>query len=220
MQLRYLKSALVPEGDGSIGKEKVTAVAWSPNGCKLAVCTMNGMITLFDERGEEMEKFSTSTANMKPKDLIIKGLAFSPNNDKLGVAQSDSIVLVYKLGLGWGDAKSICNKFAQQIPITGLCWPVGRSNDLIFGLMDGKVRVGQLKMNSSATLYDTDSYVVALAGSPDGNGIVSAHLNGSIHRYFFGDNGGKLISLPNTWFRNCPYCKINSIVFTIPPVVL
>ncbi len=202
MQLRHLKSALVPEGDGSIGKEKVTAVAWSPNGYKLAVCTVNGMITLFDERGEEMEKFSTSTANMNPKDLIIKGLAFSPNNDKLGVAQSDSIVLVYKLGLGWGDAKSICSKLVQQTPITGLCWPVGRPNDLIFGLVDGKVRVGQLKMNSSATLYDADSYVVAVAGNPDGNGIVSSHLDGSIHRYFFGETGGKFTRLPNTWFRN------------------
>jgi len=28
------------------------------------------------------------------------------------VAQSDNIVFIYKLGVEWGEKKSICNKFA------------------------------------------------------------------------------------------------------------
>jgi intraflagellar transport protein 172 len=38
-------------------------------------------------------------------------MAFSPQSDKLAVAQSDNMVFVYKLGSEWGEKKSICNKF-------------------------------------------------------------------------------------------------------------
>ena len=40
-------------------------------------------------------------------------MAFSPDSSRLAIAQSDNIVFVYKLGLEWGDKKSICNKFLQ-----------------------------------------------------------------------------------------------------------
>lgn len=48
-------------------------------------------------------------------------------------------------------------------------------------------QVGQLRSNKPATLYEhpTRSYVVALTGSPDGRGILSAHLDGSVYRFFF-----------------------------------
>jgi intraflagellar transport protein 172 len=38
-------------------------------------------------------------------------MAFSPDSQKLAIAQSDNIVFVYKLGSDWGEKKSICNKF-------------------------------------------------------------------------------------------------------------
>ena len=62
-------------------------------------------------------------------------------------------MFVYKLGLEWGDKKSICNKFLQHSPITALTWPNHRHNELVFGLSEGKVKVGQLKTNKAATLY-------------------------------------------------------------------
>jgi intraflagellar transport protein 172 len=46
---------------------------------------------------------------------------------------------VYKLGLDWGDKKSICNKFIQTSDITCLTWPKEQPNALVFGLADGKV---------------------------------------------------------------------------------
>lgn len=57
MQLRHLRTALLPggageEGDGGFNgafKEKVTAVAWAPNNQKFAVCTADRVVTLFDE---------------------------------------------------------------------------------------------------------------------------------------------------------------------------
>ena len=48
-------------------------------------------------------------------------MAFSPDGAKLAVAQSDNIIFVYKLGSGWGEKKSICNKFLQASPPTAVC---------------------------------------------------------------------------------------------------
>jgi intraflagellar transport protein 172 len=67
-------------------------------------------------------------------------MAFSPDNQKLAVAQSDNIVFIYKLGLEWGEKKSICNKFAQNSAVTCMCWPKDRHNDLVIGLAEGKIR--------------------------------------------------------------------------------
>lgn len=56
---------------------------------------------------------------------------FSPDSTKLAIGQSDNIVFVYKLGLEWGDKKSICNKFQQNHSITSLAWPLSHPNELL-----------------------------------------------------------------------------------------
>jgi intraflagellar transport protein 172 len=156
----------------------------------LAIADHNRFVHLFDENGERRDKFATKAADPKAaKTYVIRGMQFSPDSTKLAIAQSDNIVFVYKLGLDWGDKKSICNKFQQTSTVTSLCWPNGRYTDLIFGVADGKVKMGFLKTNKSQTLYSTDSYVVAIAASADGLGIVSGHLDGSVYRYFFNDDG-------------------------------
>ena len=66
-------------------------------------------------------------------------MAFSPDSTKLAIAQSDSVVFVYKLGLDWDEKKSICNKFVQTSEVTCLTWPKDQSNLIVFGLADGKV---------------------------------------------------------------------------------
>lgn len=42
---------------------RVTALAWSPNNVKLAVCTVDRVVLLFDEHGEKKDKFATKPAN-------------------------------------------------------------------------------------------------------------------------------------------------------------
>ena len=103
-----------------------------------------------------------------PRNYIVRALAFSPDSNKLAIAQSDDIVFIYKLGDNWKDKKTICNKFSQTVSVTSLCWPSGRPNDVVFGLADGKVRIGILRSNKSGNLYNTDSYCVSLALGPDG----------------------------------------------------
>ncbi len=44
-----------------------------------------------------------------------------------------------------------------------------------------------MKTNKAATLFQTESCVVSTASSPDGNAIVSGHLDGTINRFFFDD---------------------------------
>ena len=81
--------------------------------------------------------------------------------------------------------KSICNKFAGTSPVTSLIWPANHPYEVIYGLSEGKVKIGQLRSNKHQTLYAADSYVVALAAAPNGSGIISGHLDGSIYRYNF-----------------------------------
>lgn len=101
----------------------------------------------------------------------------------MAVAQSDNIVFVYKIGTEWNERKSICNKFPTSSSVTCLNWPKEHANDIVFGLAEGKVKSGVLRSNKSQVLYSTDSYVVALTCSRDGNSVLSGHLDGSIYAY-------------------------------------
>jgi intraflagellar transport protein 172 len=69
MQLKYFQTINPP----STGILKVTAICWSPNGKKLAVCTADRVVLLFDEFGVRKDKFST-----KPIDKVglLSGLEF------------------------------------------------------------------------------------------------------------------------------------------------
>lgn len=98
-----------------------------------------------------------------------------------------------RLGEQWSDKKSICNKLPQNSPVTCMAWPKDRLNELVFGVADGKVKLGMLKTNKTYTMYThpEGSYVVAVAASPNGQAVVSAHLDGSIWKFNFpAEEGG------------------------------
>ena len=90
-----------------------------------------------------------------------------------------------------GEKKAIVNKFNQHEQVTTMLWPSSYPNNVIIGLSDGKVRVGNSKTNKSSTLYPTGSYVVSLACSPDGTGFVSGHADGKIYQFLFDDGNGE-----------------------------
>ncbi|CAC5423828.1 IFT172 [Mytilus coruscus] len=185
MQLKHMKNLLSPQD----GAAKVCVITWSPNNQKMAVCTSDRVILLFDEQGEKRDKFSLKPADPKygKKSYTVKGLAFSPDSTKIAVGQTDNIIYVYKIGDDWGEKKVICNKFVQQSAVTCLMWPP--EQPIVFGLADGKVRSANIKTNKSSTIYGTDSYVVSLASNPSGKGFLSGHADGAIVRYFFDDEG-------------------------------
>jgi len=181
MQLRYLKN-LHPPVDGM---SKVTSISWSLNTSRLATVGADKIVQLFDEHGEKQDRFSTKPADKGQRTYIVRTIEFSPDSTKLAVAQSDNIVFVYKLGNDWKDKKSICNKFQQTSSVTCLAWPAGHPNEVVFGLAEGKVKVGQLKSNKAAVLFQTESFVVAMCSGPDGNSVLTGHLDGSIYRFSF-----------------------------------
>ncbi|KAJ1625158.1 WD40-repeat-containing domain protein [Pavlovales sp. CCMP2436] len=220
MQLRHLKTIHPPQE----GIAKVTAICWSPNNRRVAVVTTDRVVHLFDENGDRRDKFSTKPADAaRVKNYMVRGMAWSPDSSKLAVAQSDNIVFVYKLGTEWGDRKSICNKFHQQVriactgghsarqaaiasqtsqpsqpaeragsglsSITCVCWPSEHPHEVVFGLAEGKVKIGQLRSNKPLTLYSTDSYVVSCCARMDGNAVLSGHLDGSVYRFVFDESG-------------------------------
>ena len=120
------------------------------------------------------------------RDYQVSFLVFSPDCTKLAVAQTDNVIYIYKLGLDWGEKKSICNKFIQNSDITGLSWPASQAN-VIFGLTDGRVRLGNLKTNKSATLYQIDSPCISLTNNIPGTAVLSGHLDGTLAKFYFDD---------------------------------
>eukprot|EP00899_Mesostigma_viride_P028336 jgi/Mesvir1/8688/Mv02626-RA.1 len=189
MQLRHLKCILPPQE----GFSKVTSLTWSSNNQRLAAVTTDRVVHLFDENGERKDKFSTKPGDSKgPKNYIVRGMAWSPDSTRLAIAQSDNTLFVYKLGLDWGEKKSICNKFHQSSSITCVVWPNNKPNEVVYGLAEGKIKIGILKSNKPATLYahPEGSYVVSICATPDGNCIITGHLDGSLYRYYFDDGTG------------------------------
>ncbi|XP_041831040.1 intraflagellar transport protein 172 homolog [Melanotaenia boesemani] len=197
MQLKHLKTLLTPQE----GSAKVTCMAWAPNNTKFAVCTVDRVVLLYDEQGERRDKFSTKPLDPKygKQSYVVNDLVFSPDSTKIAIGQSDNIIFVYKIGEDWGDKKAICNKFVQTSAVTRLLWP--SENAIVFGLVDGKVRIANTQTNKSSTIYATESFVVSLASNVSGKGILSGHADGTVVRYFFdsegsGESQGKLLTHP------------------------
>ncbi|KAJ3125766.1 hypothetical protein HK098_008226 [Nowakowskiella sp. JEL0407] len=200
MQIRHLKTIIAP----SDTLNRINAISWSVNNQKLAIASADRVIQLFDETGERKDRFATKPADPKTgTNYNIVALSFSPDCTKLAVAQSDCVVFVYKLGAEWGEKKSICNKFLQNCEITCMTWPLEQHNTIVFGMFDGKVRVGHLKTNKAATLFQTESCVISCASSPDGNAVITGHLDGSINRFFF-DDGVSGASQGKFTVHSCP----------------
>ena len=98
---------------------------------------------------------------------VIRCLAFSPDSTKLAVAQSDNCVFVYRcaslvfwetcalfrLGMEWGEKKAICNKFHCPVSIMSLQWPIASSEALVYGGLDGSIRLGTTQTNSSQQIF-------------------------------------------------------------------
>ena len=169
------------------GMKKIFAISWSPNLLRLAVAHVDEKrsvrITLYEEDGKKKEMFQTKPANKNSKSYVVKEICFSPDSTKLAVSQSDCIIFIYNLGSNWGDKKVICNKFEQNFPVTAMIWPNKKSQEIFFGIADGKIKKGILRNNSAQILYTTGSFVVNMSYNENNNYIISSHMDNSIFLY-------------------------------------
>lgn len=102
MKLKHEKSLIQPDENFSISH--IEYCLYSPNLAKLAVCTSaNNQIVLFDgSTYEKKDKFALkSTASESRKSFVVKGIAFSPDSQRLAIGQSDCVIFVYKIGENW-----------------------------------------------------------------------------------------------------------------------
>ncbi|KAJ3326468.1 hypothetical protein HDU76_012895, partial [Blyttiomyces sp. JEL0837] len=209
MQIRYLKS-IIPAADGP---NRITALAWSPNNQKLAVAGADRVIQLFDETGERKDRFSTKPADPKStKPYYICSLAFSPDSSKLAVAQSDCAVFVYKLGLEWGEKKSICNKLIQTSEITCLTWPKEQPNAVVFGMVDGKRSryKGKFEFN-----YVSPSQVIVKRLSTGSRIVLKSHYGYEIEKVNIFQDQFLIANTPETLLMgDLASCKLSEIPWT------
>ncbi|CAF1105880.1 unnamed protein product [Rotaria sp. Silwood1] len=202
MQVKFLKQI----SDSVNGEAQISAVCFSPNGQKLAIC-IDRVVQLYDETGELRDRFATKPIDSKygRQSYVVTAMDFSPESTQLAVAQSDNIVFVYKLGVDWNEKKSIVAKFVQSAHVTSLIWlPDGQ---IIFGLSDGKIRSGNVKKNKSHTLFTAEQYTVALTANVSRKAILSGHADGSICRFIIedegtGDKSGLVVR------HSCPPCAL------------
>ncbi|XP_072947774.1 intraflagellar transport protein 172 homolog [Epargyreus clarus] len=174
MRLKYSKTLLEAQDHDS----PIADMSWSPNNVKLAVATCERLVLLFDSEGVRRDKFSTKPADPAAgkKSYVITGLAFSENSELLGVAQSDNMVFVYRVGADWSGKKVICNKF----PLTGAPMKLlPTENGFFTGTSDGKIRGLDCKSNKSSSVWTAGACCVSLAGR-DG-ALASGHADGTLY---------------------------------------
>ncbi|OWR45456.1 osm-1 [Danaus plexippus plexippus] len=175
MRLKFSKTLL----DAQESDIPVADICWSPNNVKLAVGTSERVVLLFDRDGMRRDKFSTKPADAAAgkKSYVITGLAFSDNSELLGVAQSDNMVFVYRIGADWSGKKVICNKF----PLTGSPLRLLPAETGFFtGTSDGKIRSLDCKTNKSSSLWSAGSCCVSLARGSEAM-LASGHIDGTIY---------------------------------------
>lgn len=170
------------------GFARIQAVAFSPNNKRLAVVDSARYLHLFDESGERRDRILLRALDVNEQGkFMVKALAFSPDSTRLAVAQSEGTIFVYKVGLEWGDRRSINVKFKQQS--TCMCWPPMTATGLdaiVFGNEEGEVKAAMLNRGNKIEIkLKQQSPVVALATSPDGAQFVSAHADGTVMRFTF-----------------------------------
>ncbi|XP_054157078.1 intraflagellar transport protein 172 homolog [Oppia nitens] len=205
MKLKYEKNLLKNEPKFSIAR--IECLSISPNLTRLAVCTSaNNHVLLYDGHTyEEKDKFALkSTAkNFSRKSFVVKGIAFSPDSLKLAIGQTDNVIYVYKIGEHWGDKKAIINKYSLQHAVTCLYW---HKSGILFGSLDGKVKLVQTQTNKMSGLMSSQSSLV-ISMSVCGDTVVCGFMNGLImmnsmaanNNNSRGDNTGKQVAT-----HSCP----------------
>jgi intraflagellar transport protein 172 len=103
----------------------------------------------------------------------------------------DSVLFVYKWSVSEPGAsifhgkKSIVNKFLETAAVVSVVWPRINPMQCVYALMNGKIKIGNLRSNKSHLLYAIESNTASLAINSRGTELLSGHSDGSVYKYSF-----------------------------------
>lgn len=213
MKLEHLQTVSEPEppptaasaatDDDPLGSSltpaRVEYMAWSRDAGRLAVChSAVNQISLWDgttvERKDRfhLKPFDKSSASSSAsggrKSFAVKGLAFCPSDaNRLAVAQTDTVIYVYKLGARLTDKKSIQAKYAVGATVTAMLWI--ENGGIVYGTLEGKVKLINTTSSKTTSLMtsktdDGSGMCTALAATASqtvgGTLLAAAFLDGAV----------------------------------------
>ena len=122
-------------------KDRFATKAGDPKVCPFCFFLVSALYDHLYHNTPRKAAYSAGPPYQSTASYGIQGLVFSPDSTRLAVVQTDQVIFVYRLGLAWGEKKSICNKFVcANVQIVQLSWPswLG-SEQLLFATADHKV---------------------------------------------------------------------------------
>ena len=177
MKIKHEKTLLIP--DPSCVIASIECCSWSGSGNRLAVCTSsNNHLVIFSGPSlEKKEKFSLRAVDKEfsRSSFAVKGVAFSPDSNRIAVGQTDNVIYVYKVSEDASDKKSVVAKYALPSACTCLYW---HDAGIVFGSADGKVKLIQTATNRMASVISSNAMVISMAVAADD--VVVGFLAGAV----------------------------------------
>ena len=163
--------------------KRIVCASWSADGERLAVATADCFVTLIKPSTNEISRLPIKAKDENAQRMFtITGLAWAPDSCRFSVAQSDCAVAVYDIGPANApdSRKKITLRFSHKSPILCVAWPVASSSDFVYGMGDGQVMCGMVKMKKSEELYKHRCAPVSIAPAARMNAVAIGHIDGSV----------------------------------------
>lgn len=150
---------VIAEIEGTNGN-RIGAIAWSPDGTKIAVSNQSSQLQLWNAANI----FNTGQASLLSsfEDIAVISLAWGPNSNLLAYSTANNIAIFNTT------TQSIVQTFVGHTqPVLSIAWsPHG--NSLISGSLDNTVRIWNVATGLELSQIQTSSRVRTVAWSPNG----------------------------------------------------